>query len=241
MEEEFPKQEKELLLPDLEMQLVEGGTFQMGSEEEEAAPWEAPVHEVRVPSFYIAKYPVTQELWKRVMDNNPSNFKGAKRPVEQVSWRDIQGFIRKLNEKTSKAYRLLTEAEWEYAARGGKRSQGYKYAGSNKLKDVGWYEGNSYGETKPVGLKYPNELGIYDMSGNVYEWVEDQYHGNYKGAPFDDSAWVDEEQGAIRVIRGGGWDYGARYCPVSYRINYDPTYRYNDVGFRLGLSLQLVG
>ena len=227
----------------LEMVLVEGGSFMMGGQDEEAMKREQPVHEVQVSDFWIGKYPVTQEVWKAVQgpDQNPSRFQGGKRPVERVSWQDAQEFLKKLNSMTPRSYRLLSEAEWEYAARGGKKSEGYKYSGSNKLKDVGWYGENSYGETKPVGLKYPNELGLYDMSGNVYEWVEDQWHDNYEGTPINGSAWVDRDEGAGRVFRGGSWGNGPRNCRVSYRINFAPTFRGNDLGFRLGLSLQSAG
>ncbi len=229
-------------LPYLDMILVKGGKFLLGSEEKEASDNEKPVHEVTLPDFYIGKYPVTQQLWMAVMgeESNPSRFKGHNRPVERVSWNDTQEFIKKLNDSSNKKYRLLTEAEWEYAARGGEKSLGFRYAGSNKLKDVAWFKSNSHGETKPVGLKYPNELGIYDMSGNVYEWVEDQYHSNYNGIPKDGSAWVDKEQGADRVLRGGSWYFSAQYCCVAYRNFYDPMIRLDYVGFRLGLSVNNV-
>ena len=221
-----------------EMVFVEGGEFMMGSEEEDAESWEKPIHEVNLDGFYIGKYPVTQALWKAVMDidNNPSYFKGDNRPVEHLSWHDAKGFIKKLSKITNPEYRLLTESEWEYAARGGEKSKDYEYAGSSKLKDVGWYAKNSYGETKPVGLKYPNELGIYDMSGNVWEWVEDQWHDNYKGARIDGSAWVDLEERIYHVIRGGSWASDLWDCRVSYRNDYGPTSLGLDVGFRLGLS-----
>ncbi len=222
-----------------EMVLVKGGTFLMGSEK----VFEEPVHQVNLPDFYIGKYPVTQALWKAVMgeDQNPSEFKGDNRPVEMVSWQETQDFLKKLNQRTGRSYRLLTEAEWEYAARGGENRQGFEYAGGNKLKDVGWYDENSYGETKPVGLKYPNELGLFDMSGNVFEWVEDQWHNDYEKAPDDGTAWVDRSEGSNRVIRGGGWSLGALGCRVSVRLNNDPSDRDSDVGFRLGLSLQSAG
>ena len=235
--------EAEKALPFLEMILAEGGSFFMGSDEEDAYSDEKPVHRVTLSDFYISKYPATQALWKAVMgeENNPSFFQGNKRPVESVSWEDTQVFIKKLNELTGKGYRLLTEAEWEYAARGGNRGRGYKYAGGNKLKEVGWYEENSHGETKAVGQKKPNELGLYDMSGNVREWVEDHWHADYQGAPTDGSAWVDREQGVVRVSRGGSWTSGARRCRVSYRSYNIPTLRSILVGFRLGLSLQPAG
>ena len=222
-----------------EMVYVEGGSFMMGGQDDEADEYEKPVHMVTLPGYYVGKFPVTQALWKAVMgdENNPSNFKGEDLPVERVSWNDTQAFLEKLNELIGKEYRLLSESEWEYAARGGQKSQGYKYAGSDKLKDVGWYGANSYGATKPGGLKYPNELGIYDMSGNVWELVEDHWQDNYNGAPDDGSAWVDRDKDAYRVIRGGSWLNNARGCRVAFRNVDDPTLRDSDVGFRLGLSL----
>ena len=234
--------EQSLTLPHHEMILVQGGSFRIGSRERELEKGNShPL--INISSFYIGKYPVTQGLWKRVMPEkkNPSHFQGSDRPVENVSWYDAQDFIRSLNALTNQNYRLLSESEWEYAARGGQKSEGYLYAGGNKLKDVGWYNDNSYGETKPVGLKYPNELGLFDMSGNVWEWVEDQWHGNYDGAPKDGSAWVDHEEGARRVIRGGSWGNSPRLCRVTVRNDSAPTGRDGDLGFRLGLSLQSVG
>ncbi len=144
---------------------------------------------------------------------------------------------------------MPTEAEWEYAARGGTRnatqtgaSSQTKYAGSDKLKEVGWYDANSHGETKRVGLKEPNELGLYDMSGNVWEWCEDDWHDNYKGAPADGSAWIDApERGSNRVMRGGSWNFDAQYCRVASRTSYPPGNRWYTIGFRLALSLQSVG
>ena len=182
-----------------EMILIEGGRFMMGGQDVDVDADEKPVHEVVLEPFFIGKYPVTQAVWKHVLgpEANRSEFQGDTRPVEMVSWLEVQEFLIKLRRKAGRHYRLLSEAEWEYAARGGQKSEGYLYAGSNKLKDVGWYGENSYGETKPVGLKYPNELGLYDMSGNVYEWVEDQWHKDYGDAPKDGAAWVDQEEGAF--------------------------------------------
>jgi sulfatase modifying factor 1 len=223
-----------------EMVFVEGGRFMMGSEEEEVYSNEKPLQEITLSDFYIGKYPITQQLWKLIMgiEYNSSHFKGDNRPVDQVSWDDTQKFIEKLNKVNGEKYRLLTEAEWEYAARGGLKSKGFKYAGSNKLKDVAWFNGNSYGETKPVGLKYPNELGVYDMSGNIFEWVEDQYHDSYYGMPKDGSAWLDIEKGAFHVIRGGSWFNSAHSCRVAYRNGSNPMLRDLNIGFRLGLSFQ---
>ena len=222
-----------------EMIYVEGGSFMMGGQDEEADNYEKPVHEVTLAGYYVGQYPVTQAIWKVVMgvENNPSFFQGNELPIETISWDDTQAFLEKLNALTGKKYRLLSESEWEYAARGGQKSQGYKYAGSDKLKDVGWYGANSYGATKPVGLKYPNELGVYDMSGNVYEWVEDHWHDNYNSAPNDGSAWVNRDKVANRVFRGGSWGSNARDCRVAFRDIYGPSGRYSVVGFRLGLSL----
>jgi sulfatase modifying factor 1 len=221
------------------MILVKGGSFLMGSEEAEARDNEKPMQEITLSDFYIGKYPVTQQLWMAVMgvENNPSYFNGYNRPVEQVSWNETQEFIKKLNKLSKLKYRLLTEAEWEYAARGGEKSLGFKYAGSNKLKDVAWFSETSYGETKPVGLKYPNELGLYDMSGNIYEWVADSLHGTYIGAPKDGFVWLADGVSA-HIIRGGGWNYSAQLCRVSARSYFDRALKGEDYGFRLCLSLK---
>lgn len=229
-----------------------GGAFDMGSAEDdpEAFGSEKPRHRVAVPDFYLGQYPVTQALWKAVMKGeNPSHFQGDERPVEQVSWDDAQIFIKALNAMTEAtrppghAYRLPMEAEWEYAARGGKyHAEGFKYAGSDRLKDVGWFAANSGLETKPVGLKSPNQLGLYDMSGNVWEWCEDDWHGDYKGAPTDGLARIDHpKRGANRVYRGGGWLYAARYCRAAHRFGDAPGDRATYLGFRLALSPQAAG
>ena len=217
---------------------VEGGSFLMGNREEDAVDRELPVHEVHVPDFYIGKFPVTQALYEAVVGKNPSEFKGPTHPVERVSWEEAQAFIQHLNRETGKRYRLLTEAEWEYAARGGIYSEDYLYAGSDNLKEVGWFDGNNSPRgTKAVGQKLPNELGIFDMSGNVDEWCEDDYHENYEGAPKEDSAWIDQpNRGGDRVLRGGNWLNDARYCRVSYRNRLVPGLRFSRVGFRLALS-----
>ncbi|MEM6632799.1 MAG: formylglycine-generating enzyme family protein [Bacteroidota bacterium] len=222
----------------LAMIWVEGGSFQMGNREKDSVDRELPVHKVEVPDFFIGKFPVTQALYEAVSGNNPSEFKGPSHPVETVSWEDAQAFIQKLNQQVGKSYRLLTEAEWEYAARGGIYSEDYLYSGSDNLKEVGWFKGdNSPRGTKSVGQKLPNELGIYDMSGNVWEWCEDDYHNNYEGAPRDGSALIDRpSRGGGRVLRGGYWLGVARACRVSYRIRNGPAFRVNFVGFRLALS-----
>jgi formylglycine-generating enzyme required for sulfatase activity len=224
-----------------DMILVEGGTFRMGMEKDDpdSIGWERPVHKVTVPRFYLGKLPVNQAFWQAVMADNPSYFTGGLRPVEEVSWDDAQAFIKKLkDEKPDQSFRLPTEAEWEFAAQGGVFGSGRKYAGSNKLKEVAWYAKNSHGETKPVDQKFRNELGLYDMSGNVWEWCEDDWHENYKGAPDDGSAWVEQERGACRVYRGGSWYGTPRLCRAANRNDWRPGNRYRNGGFRLALSLQ---
>jgi len=216
------------------MVYVEGGTFTMGATEEQgdgSEYYEKPAHQVTLSSFYICKHEVTQDEWEAVMGSNPSKFKGKRRPVEKVSWEDCQTFISKLNSITGKQYRLPTEAEWEYAARGGNCSNGYKYSGSNTLSNVAWYRDNSGNKTHEVMTKSPNELGLYDMSGNVWEWCSDWY-GGYLSS--DQTNPKGPSSGSYRVQRGGSWDDGARRCRVSYRYYYSPSYRY-DLGLRLAL------
>ena len=163
---------------------VEGGTFMMGTQEEwcEGNAHEHPSHRVTLDSYYLAETEVTQELWQAVMGSNPSSTKRIQHPVENVTWDDCQEFVGKLNKLTGMNFRLPTEAEWEYAARGGSKSKGYLYSGSNDLNEVGWYWGNMDLTTEDVALKKPNELGIYDMSGNVYEWCQDWF-GDYSPLP----------------------------------------------------------
>jgi hypothetical protein len=169
--------------------------------------------------FYIGKYEVTQSQWQAVMGNNPSSFKGGNNPVENVSWNDVQEFIKKLNAMTGRSYRLPTEAEWEYAAREGKNNSSYEYSGSNSLGSVAWYADNSGSQTHPVGQKSPNALGIYDMSGNVWEWCQDCYDSSCSN----------------RVNRGGSWGNSAAYCRVANRSNNSPDFRSYSLGFRLVL------
>jgi len=217
---------------------VEGGTFTMGATAEQGSDVyevEKPAHEVTLSSFSIGETEVTQALWQAVMGNNPSNFSGDLNcPVEMVSWNDCQTFITKLNEMTGKNFRLPTEAEWEYAARGGNHSQGYKYAGSNTIDDVAWYDGNSGSTTHPVGTKAPNELGLYDMSGNVYEWCQDWY-GSYSSSPSTNPTGPSTGSYPYRVNRGGGWDYDAGCCRVSNRNCHYPSYTRSYLGLRLAL------
>ncbi len=220
----------------IEMVKVEAGSFNMGATPEMQNPDEdeKPVHRVTLTNnYYIGKYEVTQALWQAVMGSNPSHFKGDDLPVEQVSWNDCQDFISKLNAMTGKRFRLPSEAEWEYAARGGKKSRGYQYSGSNTLGDVAWYEGNSGSKTHAVGTKQPNELGIYDMTGNVYEWCQDWY-GSYSSSPQTNP--IGAVSGSSRVDRGGSWFFTAKHCRSSYRFNLTPGYRLNFLGLRLVLS-----
>ena len=213
------------------MVYVEGGTFTMGATSEQGSDAnsdEKPSHSVCLSSFSIGRYEVTQEEWEAVMDNNCSRFRGAKRPVENVSWDDCQSFIRKLNTMTGMDFRLPTEAEWEYAARGGNKSGNKKFSGSDKIGSVAWYRGNSDKATHPVGQKNPNELGLYDMSGNVNEWCSDWYGADYYGV----CACADSPQnnpkgpeGGARVLRGGSWFERNKSCRTSARKSLHPLYR----------------
>ncbi|MBO4772403.1 MAG: SUMF1/EgtB/PvdO family nonheme iron enzyme, partial [Bacteroidales bacterium] len=188
------------------MIFVQGGTFQMGATSEQgddAFDWEKPVHSVTLSDYYIGETEVTQGLWKAVMGNNPSNFaKGDNYPVDSVSWYDVQDFLKKLNAKTGRTFCLPTEAQWEFAARGGNKSQRFKYNGSNNIDDFAWYNGNSNSQTHAVKQKLPNELGIYDMSGNVWEWCQDWY-GQYSNVAVTNPQGA--SSGSSRVLRGGSW------------------------------------
>ena len=223
-----------------EMIFVEHGPFKMGNNDDEAYGDEKDIQDITIKnSFYIGKYPITQLVWKEVMgtENNPSYLVGDKLPVENVSWDDAKEFIDKLNIKTRNEFCLPSEAEWEFAARGGNKNNESKYAGSEVLNEVGWFNENSHDETKRVGLKMANELGIHDMNGNVWEWCEDDYHKSYKGVPNDGSAWIDKKRGTDRVVRGGSWLNHDRNCCVSFRFNHTPESYGSTTGFRLALSL----
>ena len=220
-----------------EMVYVQGGTFRMGAtveQGEDAYGDEKPVHSVTLSDFHIGKYEVTQGLWKEVMGENPSHNKaGDNYPVERVSWEDCQRFIERLNSRTGLNFRLPTEAEWEYAARGGQKSRGYKYSGSTyDLGSVAWYEGNSGNRTHPVGQKQANELGLYDMSGNVWEWCQD-WKGAYSSSSQRNPSGP--ASGASRVLRGGSYSYYAGRCRVSRRDGGDPGNR-SSFGLRLVLA-----
>ena len=212
------------------MVYVSGGTFIMGGDDSSD---QMPTHSVTLSSYYICKYEVTQALWRAVMGSNPSKFKGDNLPVEQVSWNDCQTFINRLNSYTGRNFRLPTEAEWEFAARGGNYSRHYKYSGSNYISDVAWYCDNSGNRTHPVGTKQANELGLYDMSGNVWEWCSDWY-GSYSS--YSQSNPTGATSGFGRVERGGNWCGLARYCCSSHRSYYAPGNSFDDLGLRLVLS-----
>ena len=212
---------------------VKGGTFTMGatSEQTGAESDESPTHSVTLSDYYIGETEVTQELWNAAMGSNPSYFTGnMQRPVEQVSWDDCQTFISKLNQLTGETFRLPTEAQWEYAARGGNQAQGRLYSGSNTIDNVAWYGSNSSSTTHPVKTKAPNELGIYDMSGNVWEWCSDCY-GSYSSAAQTDP--TGPSKGSHRVIRGGSWCEYTTDCRVANRDGYTPTHTNSDQGLRL--------
>lgn len=219
-----------------EMVAVEGGSFIMGATAEQgrdARSDERPAHQVTLDDYYIGKTEVTQALWQAVMGDNPSYFKGDDLPVESISLIDCQEFINRLNQLTGQSFRLPTEAEWEYAARGGKKSRGYKYSGSNSIDEVAWCDEEwGIGSTHPVATKQPNELGIYDMSGNVYEYCLDKYYpypADNQVNPLVDIVWSSHY-----VRRGGSWNIKAEYNRVSFRHYGAPNDRiWNILGFKL--------
>lgn len=194
--------------------------------------------QIQVSSFYISEFLITQKIWEEVFKEkrkNPSYFKGAELPVEQVSWEDAQAFLLELNSRgEGKNYRLPTEAEWEYAAYGGKYSEGYRYAGSDKLKQVGWYNENSNQKTHEVGLHYPNELGLFDMSGNVWEWCSDWA---LESMPEESTPRLVNPQGPpegkLKVVKGGSWDSERSFCSIFNSYFYYPNFVGNAVGFRV--------
>jgi len=211
---------------------VEGGTFTMGGTSEQGSDAlnnEKPTHRVTLSTYYIGETEVTQELWKAVISSNPSYFKGDQRPVEEVSWDACLVFIRMLNSLTGTKFRLPTEAEWEFAARGGNKSRGYKYAGSNAISNVAWYWENSNSQTHEVATKSPNELGLYDMSGNVWEWCQDWY-GTYSSNSQTNP--TGPASGYAPVNRGGCWSSSTNNCRVSNRSGESDPY---SIGLRLAL------
>jgi formylglycine-generating enzyme len=260
---------------------IPGGSFWLGSHkhEKDADESEKPAHEIQLSDFYLGEYQVTQEYWQALMGDNPSRFKGERRPVEKVSWYDAAVFCNRLSlevglkpcylvankkelvqnnkifgqaengtwelpnkgsvilDPSTNGYRLPSEAEWEYAARGGTYTHAARmtYAGSENLAQSGWYNENSQNETKEVGLLLPNALGLYDLSGNVWEWCGDWYSGYPKERKKDPQG---PAEGRGRVLRGGSCFDRSRHCRVAYRHDYEPDYRYDYVGFRLARSLQ---
>ncbi|MDR1458914.1 MAG: formylglycine-generating enzyme family protein [Bacteroidales bacterium] len=250
---------------EIEMVFVQGNTFGMGCSSEQGEDCyndESPLHSVTLNDFYIGKYEITQAQWEALMGTNirqqrdkadtnrPLAGEGDNYPMYYVSWEEVQEFILRLNVATGKHYRLPTEAEWEYAARGGKSSKGYKYSGSNNLYEIAWYEENAGGQNHPIGTKKANELGIYDMSGNVWEWCNDWYTiyldstqndsigavaSNYLDSTQNDSTGV---VAFNRVFRGGGFGNKDRYCRVTARSGNLPSYRGGILGFRLAYSLE---
>ena len=219
----------------LELLRVPAGSFAMGE------------HQVTLREFFIGKYPVTNAQWQAVIKakgsaNCDKKFQGDLQPVVGVSWHEARAFCLKVQEKAGRAVRLPTEAEWEYAARGGNQSKGYEYAGSNNLDEVGWYDKKSGAKTSPVGQKLANELGIYDMSGNVWEWCLDEWHDSYADKPENlkeqgNQAWgdlnVDDNDNRYRLLRGGSWRYVARYCRAAFRNWGNARFQFNFVGFRV--------
>jgi len=235
-----PTNPAQIIIAGIEMVFVKGGEFMMG--DDNGYDWEKPAHEVFVSDFYIGKYLLTQKQWAQLMGSNPSYFKRDENcPIESVSWDDAQEFLEKLNQKTGKTFRFPTEAEWEYAAGGGASVVRTKWAGTSngsELGDFAWYRENSDGKTHPVGTKKPNNLGVYDMSGNVWEWCNDWYGDKYydecksKGTVENP---LGPKSGSYRVIRGGGWSGNAQSCRSAYRDSNTPDRRYNSLGFRLAL------
>lgn len=222
-----PIEELDPVIRDLidNMVFVEGGSFMMGSDDKNSYYNEKVKHKETVKSFSIGKFEVSQREWKAVMGNNPSRFQGDELPVEKVSWNDCQEFIRRLNAMTGMNFRLPTEHEWEYAARGGNKSHGYKYSGSKNIKNIAWYDKNSSLMTHKVGLKESNELGLHDMSGNVWEWTSSKWSGDDRNPIISLSF----------LCRGGSWGSIARSCRVSCRLNYSASHRDDYIGLRLAL------
>ncbi len=231
----------------IQMIFVKGASFFMGCDDHKFLADEynneKPLHRVSVGSYYIGKYEVTLGQWRHIMGIKPPAYTGVDYgnkdcdncPVVKVSWDDIQEFIKKLNAKTGKHYRLPTETEWEFAARGGKYSKGFEYSGSNKLSEVGWY-GKSNGTTHPVGKKEPNELSIYDMTGNALEWCADWYGEDYYKKTVDEVDPKGPVRGEKRVLRGGSYYDDDVVCRNVYRSRYAPDTRQWNVGFRLAMD-----
>jgi formylglycine-generating enzyme required for sulfatase activity len=220
-----------------EMVFVEGGVFMMGCDtiSDNCPEDELPHHAVTLPDFYIGKTEVTQLLWRTVMGTNPSSLVGDHLPVESVNWNDCQAFIKALNRLTGRKFSLPTEAQWEYASRGGNKSRGYRYSGSDNLDDVAWYKGNSGMRARKVADKAPNELGIHDMTGNVFEWCNDWYNSDYYSLSPEESP-RGFARGTYRVFRGGSFRNDPQFLRVTHRNYNDPNRRWADLGLRLALE-----
>ena len=229
----------------LEMVKIPAGSFLMGSadNDESASDNEKPQHRVNLQEFYLGKYPVTQEQYQAVMGHNPSNFKSffkdtSKNPVEKVSWDDAQEFCRKLSEKTGKKHRLPSEAEWEYACRAGIQTRYYFGDNEYQLGEYAWYGDNSGSKPHPVGQKKPNNWGLYDLHGNVWEWCEDGWHENYENAPKDGSSWNENNSPtSFRTARGGSWNFDPEGCRSAFRFGINAVVCFVNVGFRLAVSI----
>ena len=216
--------------------LIPAGEFEMGSpsKEKDRSDSESPTHKVTIQhSFYLGRSAVTQKQWEKIIENNPSHFKGENRPVEMISWVEAQQYITKLNEKEgTDKYRLPSEAEWEYACRAGMQTKCFFGDDESKLNEYAWYAGNSGGKTHVIGQKKPSPWGLYDMYGNVWEWVQDEWHESYSVAPSDGSAWEDGSS-SNRVSRGCSWLCDPKFCRSAGRFKREPESCFANLGFRL--------
>jgi formylglycine-generating enzyme required for sulfatase activity len=215
----------------MEFAWIPGGCFQMGADDNLA---EKPIHKVCIRGFWLGRHEVTQTEYEQIVGSNPSYFKGGDRPVEQVNWDEANAYALQLGHKSGKLMRLPSEAEWEYACRAG--GQHETYCGLGQVSDLGWFGSNSNTQTHAVGQKLANAWGIYDMSGNVWEWVQDCWHADYTGAPTDGSAWVGNGTCGQRVFRGGGWFDSLPFLHAAYRNKNEPSSRFFYLGFRLVLT-----
>jgi formylglycine-generating enzyme required for sulfatase activity len=215
----------------MEFVWIPGGCFQMGADDSLA---EKPIHKVCMRGFWLGRHEVTQNEYEQVVGSNPSYFKGGDRPVEQVNWDEASAYALQLGHKSGKLMRLPSEAEWEYACRAEGRHE--TYCGPGQVSDLAWFGSNSNTQTHAVGQKLANAWGVYDMSGNVWEWVQDCWHADYTGAPTDGSAWVGNGTCGQRVFRGGGWFDSIPFLHAAYRNKYEPASRFFYLGFRLVLT-----
>ncbi|MGA7180000.1 MAG: formylglycine-generating enzyme family protein [Thiobacillaceae bacterium] len=215
----------------MEFVWLPGGCFQMGGD---VNPSEKPIHKVCIRGFWLGRHEVTQKEYAQVTESNPSYFKGDDRPVEQVNWDEANAFAVQLGKRNGRLMRLPSEAEWEYACRAG--GQHDIYCGQGPVSDLGWFGSNSSTRTHPVGQKLPNAWGAADMTGNVWEWVQDCWHSDYAGAPADGSAWAENGNCRQRVFRGGGWFDSLPFLRAAYRNKYEATSRLSYLGFRLVMT-----